>query len=265
MTPSTDDRLRIEAAQRDPSHFGELYEEHFYRVYAYIARRVGDRHQAEDLTADVFREALASIGKFEWRGVPFSAWLLRIASRTIADHFRRSGREAGNPADEPEQPDPAEIERRAMLFELVERLPEAQFRVIHLRFVYNGPKFGASDWRLSCIYHQGTPTQEYNIMGYSHGSEYQLKCIHEDGTEESGDWMTTELELIRAIAKIRWEKGRTYWLRERNVPGSDCVDTEPEIIVECRISDSPSQRYRLHGSASIGADQYSIGSDREAQ
>ena len=102
-------------------------------------------------------------------------------------------------------------------------------------------------------------------MGYSHDSEYQLKCIHEDGTEESGDWMTTELELIRAIAKIRWEKGRTYWLRERNVPGPDCVDREPEIIVECRISDSPSQRYRLHGSASIGADQYSIGSDREAQ
>ena len=135
MTPSTDDRLRIEAAQRDPSHFGELYEEHFYRVYAYIARRVGDRHQAEDLTADVFREALAGIGKFEWRGVPFSAWLLRIASRTIADHFRRSGREAGSPVDEPEQPDPAEIERRAMLFELVERLPEAQFRVIYLRFV----------------------------------------------------------------------------------------------------------------------------------
>ena len=42
MTQSTDDRLLIEAAQRDPSRFAELYEEHFYRVYAYIARRVGD-------------------------------------------------------------------------------------------------------------------------------------------------------------------------------------------------------------------------------
>jgi len=135
MTQSTDDRLRIEAAQRDPSRFGELYEEHFCRVYAYIARRVGNRHQAEDLTADVFREALAGIGKFEWRGVPFAAWLLRIASRAIADHFQRSGREAGNPAREPEQPEPAEIERSAMVFELVERLPEAQYRVIHLRFV----------------------------------------------------------------------------------------------------------------------------------
>ena len=135
MTQSTDDRLRVEAAQRDPSRFAELYEEHFYRVYAYIARRVGDRHQAEDLTADVFREALAGLGKFEWRGAPFGAWLLRIASRAIADHYKRSSREAGNPAAEPEQIDPSEIERRAMLFQLVDRLPEAQFRVIHMRFV----------------------------------------------------------------------------------------------------------------------------------
>src|SRR6267154_618299 len=100
MTQSTDDRLRIEAAQRDPARFGDLYEENFYRIYAYVARRVGDRHVAEDLTADVFREALASIGKFEWRGVPFAAWLLRIAARVIADHFKRSGREAANPAAE---------------------------------------------------------------------------------------------------------------------------------------------------------------------
>jgi DNA-directed RNA polymerase specialized sigma24 family protein len=95
MTQSTDDRSRIEAAQRDPSRFGDLYEENFYRVYAYIARRVSHRHQAEDLTADVFREALAGIGKFEWRGVPFARWLLGIAARVIADYLRRLGREPG--------------------------------------------------------------------------------------------------------------------------------------------------------------------------
>lgn len=67
MTQST------EAAQRDPSRFGELYEENFYRVHAYVARRVGDRHQAEDLTADVFRQALQGIGKFQWRSLPFVA------------------------------------------------------------------------------------------------------------------------------------------------------------------------------------------------
>jgi RNA polymerase sigma factor (sigma-70 family) len=135
MTQGTEDRLRIEAAQRDPARFGELYKENFYRVYAFIVRRVGDRNHAEDLTADVFREALAGIGKFEWRGTPFAAWLLGIASRTVADHFKRSGRETTNPAHEPEPPDAGDIERRAMLFQLVERLPEAQFRVIHLRFV----------------------------------------------------------------------------------------------------------------------------------
>src|SRR5215471_5826393 len=119
MTQSADDRLRIEAAQRDPSRFADLYEENFYRVYAYVVRRVGDRHLAEDLTADVFREALADIRKFEWRGVPFVAWLLRIASRAVADHFRRSGREVCDLEESPESPVMEETERSAMLFQLV--------------------------------------------------------------------------------------------------------------------------------------------------
>jgi RNA polymerase sigma-70 factor (ECF subfamily) len=135
MTHGADEQLKIEAAQRDPARFADLYEENFNRVYAYVARRVGDRHQAEDLTADVFREALAGIGKFEWRGVPFVAWLLRIATHAIADHFERSGREAGNPAADPDRATLEETERNAMLFQLVDRLPEMQFRVIHMRFV----------------------------------------------------------------------------------------------------------------------------------
>jgi RNA polymerase sigma-70 factor (ECF subfamily) len=57
MSRGADERLRIEEAQRDPARFGALYEQHFFSVYAYIARRVGQRHQAEDLTAEVFREA----------------------------------------------------------------------------------------------------------------------------------------------------------------------------------------------------------------
>jgi RNA polymerase sigma-70 factor (ECF subfamily) len=129
------ERLLVEAAQRDPSRFGDLYEQNFYHVYAYIARRVGDRHQAEDLTAEVFKEALAGIGQFEWRGVPFAAWLLGIASRALADHWRRAGRESGDPSENAAVSSTEEIERSAMLFQLVDRLPEAQFRVIHMRFV----------------------------------------------------------------------------------------------------------------------------------
>jgi RNA polymerase sigma-70 factor (ECF subfamily) len=135
MSEEHDERLQIEAAQRDPSRFAELYEQNFYSVYAYISRRVGDRHRAEDLTADVFQQALVGIGKFEWRGTPFIAWLLRIASRAIADHWQRNGREAGKPVLGFHRPSLPEIDRSAMLFQLVERLPEAQFRVIHMRFV----------------------------------------------------------------------------------------------------------------------------------
>jgi RNA polymerase sigma-70 factor (ECF subfamily) len=135
MKPEADERLRVEAAQRDPSRFADLYEENFFRVYAYVARRVGDRHLAEDLTADVFREALVGIRKFEWRGSPFAAWLLRIASRVVADHWQRTGRESGNPAPEPNPAASEEIERNAMLFQLVDRLPQAQLRVIQMRFV----------------------------------------------------------------------------------------------------------------------------------
>jgi RNA polymerase sigma-70 factor, ECF subfamily len=133
MSQDHDERVLIEAAQRDPARFAELYEKHFYRVYAYVARRVRDRHTAEDLTAEVFSEALAGIRKFEWRGAPFGAWLLRIAARAVADHCTRSGRQAA--AETPVPPVEDQIERNAVLFELVERLPEMQRRVIHMRFV----------------------------------------------------------------------------------------------------------------------------------
>jgi RNA polymerase sigma-70 factor, ECF subfamily len=129
------ERNQVQAAQRDPSRFADLYERNFYRVYAFIVRRVGDRHQAEDLTADVFREALAGIRSFEWRGVPFAAWLIGIASRVVADYWKRSGRETGTPAPEAEATVSNEVEQSTMLFQLVDRLPEAQFRVIHMRFV----------------------------------------------------------------------------------------------------------------------------------
>ena len=80
-----DERLLVEAAQKDPSRFAELYELNFARVYGYIARRVGDRDAAQDLTSDVFHNALAKLHSFEWRGVPFAGWLLRIAANMIVD------------------------------------------------------------------------------------------------------------------------------------------------------------------------------------
>lgn len=88
-----DERLLIEAAQKDPTRFAELYECNFERVYAYVCRRIGNRAEAQDVTSEVFQQALANLHKFEWRGVPFTAWLLRIAANAIADRWRRSSRE----------------------------------------------------------------------------------------------------------------------------------------------------------------------------
>jgi RNA polymerase sigma-70 factor (ECF subfamily) len=136
-----DDRLLVEAAQQDPARFAELYECHFDRVYAYIVHRVRDRAETEDLTSEVFQHALANLHRFEWRGIPFVAWLYRIAGNLISDRWQRLGREPL--ADAPEQMAAAQasgaefedVERRAMLFRLVETLPAEQRRVVILRFV----------------------------------------------------------------------------------------------------------------------------------
>lgn len=131
-----DDRLLIEAAQRDPGRFAELYERNFDRVYAYVARRVHSREEAEDVTAEVFQQALAGLPRFEWRGVPFAAWLIRMAANAMADRWHAVQRDASGP--DGDQPDPAamqDIERRAMLFQLVDTLPAVQRRVVIGRFV----------------------------------------------------------------------------------------------------------------------------------
>lgn len=134
------ERLLIEAAQRDRNCFAQLYENNFERVYAYIVRRVRDRDRAQDLTADVFHNALANLHRFEWRGVPFAAWLYRIAANAIADGGKRTARfEAlrGNESlgsEEAAEGALDEIEHRARLFKLVDKLPPDQCKVIKLRF-----------------------------------------------------------------------------------------------------------------------------------
>lgn len=134
-----DERLLVEAAQRDPVKFGDLYELHFERIYAFISRRVSDRQTAEDLTSDVFHKALANLRSYEDRGAPFAAWLFRIAANALADQFKRTAREVAASTEKPHepsvQPDLEAIEHRARLFRLVEHLPEDQRRVVLQRFV----------------------------------------------------------------------------------------------------------------------------------
>jgi RNA polymerase sigma-70 factor, ECF subfamily len=138
LPTGVDERLLVEAAQKDPAKFADLYEIHFERVYAYIVRRVRDRDTAEDLVSEVFHKALENLSRYEWRGVPFSAWLFRIAGNAITDCSKRGARELlsfEEPPDSMAETTLEETEDRARLFRLVNRLPVDQRRVIFQRFV----------------------------------------------------------------------------------------------------------------------------------
>ena len=130
----SDDRPLIEAAQNQPARFAELYEQNFVRVYAFFARRVSTREEAQDLTSEVFHQALASIRSFKWQGAPFIAWLYGIAANVLSKHWQRQGKHSAE-----ELPDLSsagdEIERAVMLGKAVESLLPDQKHVIVRRFV----------------------------------------------------------------------------------------------------------------------------------
>lgn len=129
-----DERALVEAAKLDASRFLELYDRHFHRVWAFVIRRTSNRAEAEDVTSDVFRKALEHLPRYESRGVPFAAWLLRIAANMLADRWQKAALESGDPLPDIGEAD-TDLERRAMLFELIDRLPDAQRLVIELRFI----------------------------------------------------------------------------------------------------------------------------------
>jgi RNA polymerase sigma-70 factor (ECF subfamily) len=139
-------RQLVEQAKRgNREALEELYLLHFDRIYSYLHMSVGNRHDAEDLTTQVFVKMLESIGKFRWRSAPFSAWLFRIAHNLAMDHFRANKR--WQPEEEVPEPDPGDgsaaeeealeaIGRQSML-ELIEKLSHEQQQVLTLKFVFN--------------------------------------------------------------------------------------------------------------------------------
>jgi RNA polymerase sigma-70 factor, ECF subfamily len=138
-------RLVERAQQGDRLALEDLYLMHFDRIYSYLQMSVGNRHDAEDLTNQTFVKMLESIERFEWRKVPISAWLFRIAHNLAMDHFR--SRRRWQPEEEPPEPQDAEarsaeeealqaIGRQSML-EMIEDLSLDQQQVLTLKFVFN--------------------------------------------------------------------------------------------------------------------------------
>jgi RNA polymerase sigma-70 factor (ECF subfamily) len=134
--------LIARAQQGDEAAISQLYRRHVPGIYGYLASRVGDAALADDLTSEVFLRALEALPQFEDRGVPFSAWLYRIAHDRMVDHFRRRARRPTTPLQEARLPAMAGIDqvvetrlRMAQLGEAMERLTPEQHHVILLRFL----------------------------------------------------------------------------------------------------------------------------------
>jgi len=129
------------AQQRDREAFAQLYETHFDKIYRYVVLRIGNKTEAEDVTQQVFLNALQSIPSFKWKGIPFSAWLFRIAHNLVVDYLRKEKKRATTPLDESlvsRTTDPQLVaEHRLDIEQLIsatKQLTEAQREVISLRF-----------------------------------------------------------------------------------------------------------------------------------
>jgi len=134
------ERELVERARLSPAAFGELYDHYFPVIYAYVARRVGNAQDAEDIASLTFEKALQALERFQWKDVSFSAWLYRIATNLITDHFRRSGRHKQVSFEELEgvlsvsEPRFEQVERTARLMELVAKLPRQYQHMLTLKF-----------------------------------------------------------------------------------------------------------------------------------
>jgi RNA polymerase sigma-70 factor (ECF subfamily) len=137
----SEESLIRRAQQRDQVALTRLYEENFDKIYRYIVLKIGDRTEAEDMTQQVFLNAIQSISSYKSKGMPFSSWLYRIAHNQVVDHLRRKSRRMTVALDESipvKGDDPGHIaEQRIEIEEIVaaaKGLTLAQQEVISLRF-----------------------------------------------------------------------------------------------------------------------------------
>jgi RNA polymerase sigma-70 factor, ECF subfamily len=171
LTPAAefDENNLIEQAKNDPGAFGQLYELYVDKIYNYIYYRVGNHHDAEDLTAKVFFRALNHIPRYQNSGAPFAAWLYRIAHNLVAnwhrDHSRRqvvslenvtlSGAAHETPHQAIERTD-----ERELLLAAIQQLPTERQELLTLKFVEKmsnaeiGQVMGRSEGAIKSLYHR---------------------------------------------------------------------------------------------------------------
>jgi len=159
----------VQKAATDAEAFGLLYERHVRRIYNYIYYRTGNHHDAEDLTARVFQRALRHVANFRDKGVPFSAWLYRIAHNLVANWHRDRSRRPTVPLEDHllpsgSGPHPEAVvvasEEQRFLMEAVHRLPEDRQQLLILKFVERlsnaeiGVIMGRTEGAIKSLYHR---------------------------------------------------------------------------------------------------------------
>jgi RNA polymerase sigma-70 factor (ECF subfamily) len=157
------------AMQGDHEAFGELYERYVSRIYNYVYYRTGNQHDAEDLTARVFYRAMRHITNYEHRGLPFSAWLYRIAHNLVANWHRDNSRRPEIPLDEglwihhiSEHPELSllQMEEQERLLRIIHKLPPERQQLIILKFgehlsnIEIGQVMGRTEGAVKSLYHR---------------------------------------------------------------------------------------------------------------
>ena len=157
------------ASQGDRDSFGQLYERYVERIFNYVYYRTGNLHDAEDLTARVFQRAMNHIQKYTDRGVPFSAWLYRIAHNLVANWHRDRSRKQEIPLDDlpilPTKGDHPEknlvrSQEQEALLRMIRKLPSERQNLLILKFVENmsnaeiGAIMSRSEGAVKSLYHR---------------------------------------------------------------------------------------------------------------
>ena len=147
MLSSESDEVLVELARTDGAAFGALYERYVRQIYKYIYYRTGNVPDAEDLTAKVFFQALNNLHRYQSRGLPFSAWLFRIAHNVVANWRRDSSRRRTTSLEETitagHRVDPVSNAETAEEYEELRRaiakLPADRQQLLVLKFVEEMP------------------------------------------------------------------------------------------------------------------------------
>lgn len=200
----SDEEALALASKGDKDAFGALYDKYAGRIYNYIYYRTGNQFDAEDLTARVFFRAMRHITRYVDRGIPFSAWLYRIAHNLVANWHRDGARrqevalEDGVRLDKGEEHPESTLmrgEEELALMALIRNLPEERQQLLILKFVEHmsnaqiGEIMDRTEGAIKSLYHRTLIALRDDILngrarGFSPEALARLQNLNNEGNKK---------------------------------------------------------------------------------